>query len=198
MQSAAELQPLKNQLAIDQKTGLPLSQSQPPMGLLRLRQGINSDFIGRWTPNSPKGPVDTAKGVYGTLSDEFHNAVPAAKDIDQRVSSLIPVSERAGQADLNAGILQRTMGRIGKPTGALAGAVAGGLYGKQTGGTPADIARDAAFGLVAPEIITNPTTLMGAARVLNSPLTSSTVRALAGSGASALSQKKPSLYGSQQ
>ena len=53
-----------------------------------------------------------------------------------------------------------------RPTGALTGALAGGYTGRRIGGIPGAIA-GFGIGLVAPEALSNPTTILAAARAAN-------------------------------
>lgn len=194
VQSANELHPLQNFLAKDQVTGLPLAKQQTPTGLLNLKRGIDADFINRWVEGAPKGPQNTAKAAYGAVNREFERAVPSAAGLNQRVSSLFPVAERANQADLNAGILQRSFGRFGRPTGALLGAAMGGAYGYRRGGA-GEAAKDATIGLFAPEFLASPTTMMMGARTLNSAIIPPVVKAL---GGGLLQAGRKDLYGNAQ
>lgn len=181
VQSASELQPVQNFLKTDQLTGQPLASAQTPMGLLGLKRGLNADFITKWKPDQPQGPLTAAKSAYSALNGEFHAAVPGSQQLDQRVSSLLPVASRANQADLNAGVLQRSLGRVGAHSGAMASGLAAGLYGyNKPGGNIKDAMLDGVLGVAAPEIATSPTTLMTGARLLNSPATGAAVRGLFG------------------
>ncbi len=162
--SARELDPLASRLAVDPITHLPLAENQSPTGLLNLKRGINSDFIQNWRPEQPPGLRSSARGAYGAINDEFHRVVPGAQELDQRVSSLIPVTKRATAADANAGLLQRVAGRVSAHTGVLAGgALAGGGIGYHEGGAPGAVAGSLA-GLIAPELLASPTAQMIMAR----------------------------------
>lgn len=174
--SAEELQPLQSFLQKDAVTGLPLGASQTPAGLLNMKRGLDADFIGNWNPTrNTNSQLNAAKGAYGSLANEFHNAAPGTGDLDQRISSLFPVIKRAGAADLNAGILQRSLGKLGKPTGALVGSLAGAGAGYKSDGAPGALVGGIA-GLAAPEILASPTTMMLGARVANSGLLPSATR----------------------
>lgn len=153
-----------------------------PIGLLHLRRGMG-DVPASWNPATTTDfSSRAAKDIYGILGDEFHAMVPGSEEIDNRISSLIPVAKRAGATDLNANVLQRSIGRFARPTGALAGGVTGAYAGGKKYGTPGAIAGGIA-GLVAPEIISSPQNLMTAARVADSP---SAARLLAPAAASPL------------
>jgi hypothetical protein len=165
--SVAELQPLEQQLATDSTTGLPLAQSQTPTGLLQLKRGLNSDFIQNWKPDQPPGLRSSAKTAYRALNDEFHNAAPGTQELDQRVSSLIPVVKRAEAADANAGVGQRVLGRLAAHTGAATLGGLGAAGGYREGGIPGAIA-GGLTGIVAPEMMSSPTAQMIMARTMNS------------------------------
>jgi hypothetical protein len=152
-----ELGPQSKALAGNRVTGEQYPEQITPRQLLDVRRGFNKDFIGRWNPNSTGDATKTAKSAYGALTDEFHNAVPGSKELDQRISSLIPVESRFGKAEANAGIGQRMLGRFGAHTGALAG----GLAGLHYAGLPG-----MALGIGLPELVADPATKMVAARTL--------------------------------
>lgn len=170
MSSAGDLSPLQSSLATDGLTGLPLAENQSPSGLLALKRGINSDYISNWKPDQAPGLKSAARSAYGAINQEFHNAVPGATELDQRISSLIPVVKRAEAVDAGAGLLQRTAGRVSAHTGVLAGgALTGGGIGYKEGGVGGALAGGIA-GIVAPELLASPTTQMIMARGLNNSI----------------------------
>jgi hypothetical protein len=167
VKSAEELVPLDNFLTNDAVTGERLATQQRPIDLLQLKRGLDSDYIGNWNPlNGSKNQLSTAREAYGKLADEFHAAAPGTEQYDQRISSLIPVINRADRMSRAHGMLESTLHRFRTPTGALVGATAGagegyrehGLTGAFTG---------AALGAVAPAVIGNPATQMLFARSAN-------------------------------
>jgi hypothetical protein len=163
----------------------PIPQDITPMQMLRLRRGMG-DVPGSWNPATTTDfSTRAAKNVYGKLGEEVSRTVPGADAIDSRISSLFPVAQRAGAADLNAGVLQRSIGRFAKPTGALAGASVGGYSGYKEGGLPGAVVGGAA-GLVLPEILSSPTTLMMGARGLASPVVQRGLLPAAGGAAASL------------
>jgi hypothetical protein len=166
--TANDIQPLNNFLAKDSVTGLPLSDSQTPTGLLRLKQGLDADHIGNWNPNknTPQA-LGAARQAYGKLADEFHTAAPGTQELDQRISSLIPVAERANRVSLQAPTTQQLFNKLAAPTGALAAPLAGGIYGKETGGTPGMI-KGAAAGMLLPAMLATPSGQAALARGLYS------------------------------
>ena len=164
--TAAELEPLQTHLATDSTTGLPLAQDQTPTGLLQLKRGLDSDFIRNWSPLTGSRPaLGQARSAYGDLADAFHSSAPGTQELDQRISSLIPVANRAEITSRAPGILENTMNRFRVPTGALTGAVGGGVAGYHEGGLPGAVA-GAGMGALLPSIISSPTTQMIMARGL--------------------------------
>jgi hypothetical protein len=169
--SAEELQPLQGFLAKDAVTGLPLAEQQTPSGLLALKRGVNSDFITRWKPEN-QGLAKEAQKVYGTLAEEFHNAAPGTAELDQRISSLIPVAERAGAASRGASLTQNVLHKFKAPTGALTGAFAGGTAGYEQGHSIPSALIGAGIGAVAPAVIASPELQMTLARSAYAPAVS--------------------------
>lgn len=165
--SAGELDPLQSFLQKDSVTGLPLAQQQTPTGLLQLKRGLNSDFISSWRPDQAPGLKSAARSAYGNLADEFHAITPGVRDIDQRISSLIPVSTLADKASRNAGVLENTINKLRVPTGALLGASGGAGVGYREGGLPGAIIGGLA-GAAGPAILSSPGALIAAARAANS------------------------------
>ena len=103
------------------------------------------------------------------MTDAVHNVPglgPKIQENDQIIHSLLPARERANAADLNANLIQRSLGRLGAHTGAAVAGLAGGAAGYKHGGIGEGLL-GAILGLVGPEALTNPTSLMAAARVLN-------------------------------
>ncbi len=171
-----QLAPMEEHLTKSVTSGMPLSRTQSPRGLLELKRGFGDEFIHNWNPETMTGTRGTAGRVYHELGKEFERAVPDAAPLNQRISSLIPVSERAEAVDRNAGFGQRVAHRIGAHTGALAGAA----LGFHEGGIPGGIA-----GLVIPELLASPTAKMagarlfyGAGRGIKSPAGTAAARAI--------------------
>jgi len=154
-----QLTPMREHLTTNTATGLPLSPTQTSRGLLNLKRGFGDEFIhGPWNPETMSGTRSTAARTYGALDSELDRTVPEASELNQRVSSLIPVARRAESVDRGAGGLQQALGKIAKPTGALVGAIEGFRHA----GIPGAIA-----GLGIPAVISSPTIQMVTARGLN-------------------------------
>lgn len=164
--TAGELEPLQMHLATDAVTGLPLAKDQTPTGLLQLKRGLDSDFIRNWSPLTGSRPaLGQARQAYGNLADEFHAAAPGTQELDHRISSLIPVANRAEITSRAPGVIESTLNRFKVPTGALTGAVGGGAAGYHEGGLPGAVA-GAGMGALLPSVIGSPTTQMVVARGL--------------------------------
>jgi hypothetical protein len=143
--------------------------SVPADEALPLRQGIDT-LHGSWNPANARPLSDSAiNATRAALNDELGLSIPDYKDSMAKISNLIPVANRAGAMDLNAGVLQRVIGKAARPTGALVGSIAGGTAGYKADGVRGAIL-GGGLGLVAPEIATSPTTLMMGARALDSSL----------------------------
>lgn len=141
--------------AIDPTTG-EIAADQSPANILRMKREFGKDFT-KWNPLNPSGEMKTARQTYGALDKELDRTVPGAQDLNQRISSLIPVAERAEETDLHAGLGQRLMHRAAAHTGALIGADAG----YRAGGIPGAVA-----GFVLPELAASPAGKMAGARAL--------------------------------
>lgn len=140
--------------------GNEIPETISPQQGLHLKRGIG-DLQTSWNPaTQPKWVSGQVGRVYHALDSELDRALPGGADLNQKISSLMPVEQRANAEDLNAGLLQRIHHRFGSATGALVGGAAGYHFG----GVPGAVA-----GLIGPELLSNPTTLMMEARALNSP-----------------------------
>lgn len=160
---------------------VPIPDIVPASKLLEVKRGIG-ELQGSWNPAIPNKLGDSStSAVYHSLDSQMDQLAPGTGELNQRISSLIPVANRAGATDLNEGLIGRTIGRFGKPTGALVGGLAGAAEGRREGGTQGAII-GGLTGLVAPEILSNPTTLMTGARAIYSPITGKLLPAAAGLG----------------
>lgn len=124
---------------------------------------LKREFSDRWINwNSQVSPTASsrAKQVYRSLDNAMDAAVPEAAGLNQRISSLIPVAQRAEARTQMAGVPQRALHRVAAHTGALLGGAAGYHYG----GLPGLLA-----GVVGPEIMASTPAQMIAARGLNLP-----------------------------
>ena len=160
--------------------GQPIGNQITPRQLLDLKRGFGNEFIHRWNPETMTGVKGTAAQTYRAMGDEFNRVVPEARELNGRISRLIPIAKRAESAELNAPTTQRIFQRIAAPTGALTGAVGGGYAGYERGRAEGALA-GAGLGLLAPTLLTTPTGQMFLARTLNGWSRPAT-RALAGGG----------------
>ena len=166
MKTAGGIQPISDFLTRDQLTGLPLAEQQSAPGLRALKRGLNEDYIHNWTQDQPPAQKGAARRAYGEINEQLHGISPETEGIDQRISSLIPVSLQGQRVAAGAPITQRVLGRFGAHSGALAGGLAGGMEGRREGGVPGMLA-GGALGVLAPELIASPEGQMIAARTLN-------------------------------
>jgi hypothetical protein len=150
----------------------PVTTAYTPDELLEMKRGIGKE-IQSWPPEWQKMPE--VKGVqtrlYGALDNELDRLVPGNADMNQRISSLIPVQKQATRLGDQAPLGQRLAHRAAAHTGALAGTGIGGYLGSQEGNTPAERRKNAllgaAAGFVLPELATTPTAQMTMARGMN-------------------------------
>ena len=161
-----QLRPQQDFLTRRFDTGAAIPDQIMPSDLLNLKRGFSKEFMGRWNPEIHADTTSTGRNAYHALDSELDRTVPEAPDLDQRISSLIPVAQRAESVSRNAPTLQRALGRFGAHTGALAGAGIGGSLGYHEGGVPGAIA-GGLTGVLAPELIASPEGQMGIARTLN-------------------------------
>lgn len=155
-----DLEKLASQLDTYHSSGKLIPSDVTPLDAGALNRGV-SNAITSWNPATSNDTMNAAgKMAHHSLGESIAQVVPEIRPLNQRLASLHPVIQRGTAADLNAGLLQRIVGRFGTPTGALLGGAAGFHYG----GIPG-----AAAGLVVPEMLSNPTTLMMEARAANSP-----------------------------
>jgi hypothetical protein len=180
-------QGVDNQLRTNFLTGHSIPERVTPTELLNLKRGVG-DLQGSWPLETNKIGGDTVRGVYRALDSELDRTVPGSNELNQRISSLIPVAKRAGAADLNAGVLQRSLGRFGRPTGALLGSAMGGGLGYAQGGKEGAIAGSTA-GLFVPEMIASPAVQTSIARALWSPAAKGTLRGITAAGLAAVNKK---------
>lgn len=159
-------------------SGEPIPTNVTPRRLLDLKRGFATEFLGRWNPETHGGTLSAGRRAYHALDSELDRTVPEAADLNQRVSSLLPVVHRAESTARNAPMAQKIVGRFVAPTGALASALYGAHEGAQHGGMQGALAGGTA-GLLAPLLIGTPEGQMIAARTFNSPATARVLRGLA-------------------
>lgn len=164
--TAEQLQPMHNFVEGQPTAGFSgsttgsgdIDVNQSPLQMLNMRRAFPQNFNLNYGTDADRGIKATGKEMYRSLSDEVKRTVPEANELDPRIHSLIPATERAAKTDQSASLPQRLMGRVGAHTGALAGAA----LGYHEAGLPG-----MAAGLVIPEMLANPTVQMTAARALH-------------------------------
>lgn len=150
---ARQLRPLEDSVTTDM-AGNPIPSQIPARQALDLKRGVGKEHA-TFRPEI-HGDVNAAgKRVYGALNEGIHDAAPGSADLDQRISSLIPVQRRAALTDLNAGPAARIIDRATRPTGGLAAP----LFAFHAGGVPA-----AALTTIAQEALSSPAFKMALAR----------------------------------
>lgn len=169
---AERLQELRDQLVKNRYTKAQIPFTQRPEELLRLKQGVG-DTIKNWDIPVQRSVKPIEQHVYSLLDQELDRAIPGSEGLNQQMSNLIPARRQAGIMDDAASLPERVINRLRAHTGALTTAAAGGYEGYQYGHSPAAALGGAALGLVVPEMLANPTAVMGAARAMDSaaPLT---------------------------
>lgn len=150
------LEDLHNFLTTNPVTGQTRPIVRSASEMLDTKRGLNEEMKA-WTPEAKTAIDSIMRKVYGALDKELDSAVPIAAKVNQRISSLIPVEQRARATSQGAEVAQRVMHRVGAHTGALIGAGVGYREYGPTGGL---------VGLVAPELLASPTFQMLMARAL--------------------------------
>jgi hypothetical protein len=146
-------------------TGAEIPENVTPRQLLDLKRGFNDQHL-TWNPETHKSALSTGRQAYNALDQELDRTVPESAGLNQRISSLIPVAQRAESISRGAPTLQRAAQRFGAHTGALTLGGIGGYQGYREGGVPGAIA-GGLTGVLAPELIASPEGQMVLARTLN-------------------------------
>lgn len=161
-----QLQAIRQQLTTEFQSGNPIPTQISAKQALDLKRGIGS-LEKSWNPEQRGATKGVVRKIYGALDKELDNAVPGADKLNQRISSLITVGNRAESTERGADFTQRALHRAAAHTGALTGAVGGGLLGYRKGGYEG-AGIGAVAGLALPELIASPTAQTSAARLLSS------------------------------
>jgi len=127
-----------------------VAPEQSATDFLGMKRQFDKDFISNWSPAAnTKGQLGVARQAYGEMAREFNSKVPGAAELNQRISSLVPVAKNARLTDLNAGVGERMLNRAGRPTGGLFPL----LFGLHEGGIPGAMsAIGLTEGIQAPEV----------------------------------------------
>lgn len=194
--AANQINPMRAHLDQNFATGAKIPANVTPRELLNLKRGFGDEFIHNWNPETMAGTKGTASKAYHALDSELDRTVPGSDQLNQRISSLIPVAKRAASTDLNENALQKVLGRVARPTGALVSGATGAMEGARHFGPLGGIS-GAAIGLGLPELIASPTAQMIAARglqgtgkALTSPVGSQIAGRTAQSGALLSSKRR--------
>lgn len=135
-----------------------IADTQSPSDLLAMKRQFNRDFVRNWNPAAnTKGALGVARQAEHELGTEVGRTVPGGAALNQRISSLIPVAERARLTDLQAGPMDRVLNRMTRPTGGFLPI----LFGFEQGGVPG-----AALSIAGQETLGSPSARMIAARSL--------------------------------
>lgn len=142
-----------------------IPQVLPASDALNLKRGFGEEHTS-WNPEVRNKALSAGRYTYGLLDKAIDDAVPESAELNQRISSLVPVAKRAESVSRNAPTIQRALSRFGAHTGALTLGAMGGAEGYREGGIPGAIA-GGVTGVVAPELIASPEGQMLLARQLN-------------------------------
>jgi hypothetical protein len=155
-------------------TTVPIPNVVSPEEALVMRQAL-----GRARNYNPALQTDVIKQAYDAaraeLGQGLRTAIPGFETLNETMSSGIPVAERFGAQDLNAGLIQRAIRRFATPTGALASAQAlgSGVLGAGVGagegyrrGGLGGAAIGIPVGILASEAISSPRVLVPAMRLM--------------------------------
>lgn len=169
-----QIQPMREALEGNRVTGASYPPQISPSEALDLKRGFGDEFA-TFNPDLHTSTNALAKNVYGQLRRGIHESAPGTQEIDQRIQSLIPAIHRAETISRGAGLGERVLNRISRPTGGMLPA----LLGFHEGGVPG-----AALGMVGSEAAASPVPLMigarsmfGAGRGVGSPLVQRGVQA---------------------
>lgn len=143
-----------------------LAAAVDPVRARQLRQGVDLT-VGGWNPEAQAAIDPLRKRVYGSISDEIHNAVPESAPLDKAMTSMIPAKEAAWNVSYNPSITRNIFNRVARPTGALTGATFGAYEGGKEGG-PLGAIGGGLTGLLLPELVSSSAGQMAVARTLNS------------------------------
>lgn len=162
-----KLNSLRDLLDFNQGAG-PQQRVFTPDEALEMKRGIDKE-ISNWDIDSRKSVEPIKHQLYQAIDNELDRAAPGNEQLNQRISSLIPVKQRASILEKGAPTTQRMAHRLTAHTGALAGAGIGGAIGHERGGTAGSIA-GGLIGLAVPELAAAPTTQMAVARAMRMPV----------------------------
>lgn len=163
------LAPVADQLNTNLDNGLPLSANQPATGLLNLKRGLRDAFVKNWSPDAASVLTrDTARSASGVLDSQLDKALgPEFADTNQRISSLIPVTDAAEKLSRADELPQRFGDKLRAHTGALTSAIGGAIAGGHSGGLLGALG-GGTVGFALPELLGGPTARLTLARGMDS------------------------------
>ena len=158
---------------------LPIPDVVPARQYLDLKRGIGKALpAGSWNPESANAFKGPRNAIYGTMNNDFVNAVPEAGPLNSRISSLIPATKEPKNFF------------FGHALGPGVGATLGGVGGWRREGIPGAIAGAAEGGLAG---MAFPAAMNSTSRIASSALMPPVVRMLTGSTLQA--NRRKSLFG---
>ena len=161
---------LSNVVNKDAITGKPIGRFIPAVTAHGYLQGLGNYLPrGSWNPDTANILAPIRDRMYGALRGTLEQAAPAIKENNEVMSNLLPLKNRAETAALQPGVLEHVLQKFKAPTGALAGAVGGGMYGYQNYHSLPGALAGAATGAVLPSVIASPRTQLFLARGADSP-----------------------------
>lgn len=137
-----------------------ISELQDPENFLAMRQRFGKDFT-KFEHAKPTTSETrrAANNAYMKMTDELHRVAPEAGPLDERMSNLIPVENRAKVVANQPGAAARMIDRSTRATGGMAVPIAGAALGGKAGALAASTAQ---------ETLSAPAVRVGLARILNS------------------------------
>lgn len=154
----------------------PIPAQVTPMQGLQYKRGLDH-LVDNWAKGGGSPAEGPIKQTYGALANELERTAPGSDAISQKISSLMPVVDRAKMKAASAPTTQQMFNKLAAPTGALVAPVAGGIYGHEHGGAGGAVA-GAAAGALLPAMLATPTGQMALARGLYSHTLPSTIEPL--------------------
>jgi hypothetical protein len=87
-----KLKSLKDQLTVNASWGEPIPQDMASRHLLELKRGVG-DVVNTWEPSLKKTAAPIQRRVFQLLNGELDHFAPGADELNQKLSSLIPVQQ---------------------------------------------------------------------------------------------------------
>ncbi len=132
-----------------------IASEQLPLDALRLKRDFNARNVS-WNGVRSDPATRAARQVYHELDSAIDRALPESAELNQRISSLIPVKDRGIMRAAGPGIAGSVADTITRPTGALASAAA--LAGGHAG-----------VGILQKALLSAPTVQIALGKLLNVP-----------------------------